>query len=502
MIDGKNKLKIIALISYLLLVPMSLYFRYFPLIVNSTFTNVFILVLISAFILLVIYGTFKIDRKNSDFLLVLPQTLLFIFLVTAMPSIRLNFPPYGDSYYYLITTLNILHYGTLNPILNWWYPQISQQLSWPIMEIFTTSLVYLSNINVLQFVRFLLPFIGALFFLVIFILTKTIKNDNRLALLTAFFSSLSASILFYQSEYHPQAFAALIFMFMIYFYFKFKQSNKMIFGILMVITIFIFAASHHFSSLFIGLFALIYLFVIYLISKIGYIKKRFPISMQKLTRDYNLWILIAISMFAYQFFVFPNFILGNLQVITEASPNFTLVTTGVNVPIISTLLNATKYIVFFLTIPSVYIIWKYKDKFINENRVLILFICSIIAGLLGSVAIIIPLDRVIIYAYPFIAFFAALTIIKLYDEKKSKNLLIALLLMLTCIPLIAGVINADLPAFLFKDPQITSYYWFSDNLSSVNNYNNVGAWIKDYSNNSNILQQNLTLDSSCILWRG
>ena len=98
--------------------------------------------------------------------------------------------------------------------------------------------------------------------------------------------------------------------------------------------------------------------------------------------------------------------------------------------------------------------------------------------------ILLPLDRVLIYAYPFIAFFAALTVIKFYDKNKSKNFLITLLLILTCIPLIAGVVNASQPAFLFKDSQIDSFYWFSNNLSSVNNYDHVGVWIKNYTNDS------------------
>ena len=92
MLEGKTKLKIIAIITYLLLVPISLYFRYFPLIVNSTITNVLIVMLLSTFILLIVYGTFIINKNNYDFLFLLPQTLIFVFLVTAMPNITIKFP--------------------------------------------------------------------------------------------------------------------------------------------------------------------------------------------------------------------------------------------------------------------------------------------------------------------------------------------------------------------------------------------------------------------------
>ena len=115
----KQKIKLLStsiLLSFLL-IPILIYFSYFPTIINATITNITIIILISTFVLFSIFSFLLIDKNNNEYYFILPQILLFIFIISAIPNLRLNVMSYHDPYYYIVTTLNIIQFNTLNPIL-------------------------------------------------------------------------------------------------------------------------------------------------------------------------------------------------------------------------------------------------------------------------------------------------------------------------------------------------------------------------------------------------
>ena len=214
-----RELKLIAIITYLLLALLAMYFKYFPNIITSAITNFFIIILIFTLISFLVYGAFLI-KKNNDIYFLLPQSLIFTFIARAVPNLRLSYPPLHDPYYHFVSTLNVIEYGTLRPILGWWYSGIDTQLHWPDMHLITTALVELTNIDVMQFFRFQEPFLGIVFFMAVFLLTKTITNNNGVALLAGLFASISDVIIFYQSEYHPQGISIVYFVLLLYAFAK------------------------------------------------------------------------------------------------------------------------------------------------------------------------------------------------------------------------------------------------------------------------------------------
>lgn len=67
-----------AIVTWFLLIPSSLYFKYFPILFNEDLSNAFVLFLISVFAIGATYGVFII-KKETDIRMLLLQTLLFVF---------------------------------------------------------------------------------------------------------------------------------------------------------------------------------------------------------------------------------------------------------------------------------------------------------------------------------------------------------------------------------------------------------------------------------------
>lgn len=475
-----KKLSSIAILNFILIIPIAFYFKFFPTIISGIITNIIIFLLISAFIILLIYGTTMIGKDNKDYVYILPQSVIFIFLLSAIPNIRLEYPIIHDPYFYLVTTLNIIDYGTLQPMLSSWYPLIDQQLHWPVLELLTTNLVFLLNINPLHFMKFLVPLLGVVLFLLVFVLIKTVSNDNRISMLAALISSVSSLSIFINSEYHPQAIAPLFFILFIYFYYKFKNVN-IIFGILMLLTILVFAMSHHFSSIFIGIFAIIYLITVFILTKFSFLDTKF-LNLDNFIKDYNLWILIAVIMISYHFFVYFGFISGIVIDAFNSNSQISLITYGGNVPLYTTITNSMKWVVFLFALPAIY--YSYKNRNKEQFQFAILFLCFILAGIIGSTIISMPLDRIIIFYYPFAAFFASITFLKLFNKKNGRSHIKIAVIVIISIILLAGVFGSQTPAYFFKNTEVNIYYWSSNDLSSASSFENTGSWINDYTNKS------------------
>jgi hypothetical protein len=115
---GNTRLKEIAVLVYLLIIPLVLYFKYFPTIVVPLITNALFLALLLSLVALLVYGCFLI-KKSLDVYLLLPQTLMIAFVVRAVPWLRLSDRRQLDSYYHLIATTNVLNFGVTNIGLSW-----------------------------------------------------------------------------------------------------------------------------------------------------------------------------------------------------------------------------------------------------------------------------------------------------------------------------------------------------------------------------------------------
>ena len=490
---NKRRLLFIAIITYLLLIPLTAYFRYFPLIISSEITNIFIFFLVFLLSALLVYGAFVI-KKSTDIYFLIPQSLIFVFIARAIPNLRLSYPPLHDPYHHYVCTLNVLEYGTLKPILGWWYYGVDIQLHWPDIHLLSTALVHIANIDVMQVFRFQSPAMGMISFLAIFILAKVVTKNEGIAMLSALFASLNNNIIFYQAEYHPQGLTIVLLILLLYAFIKSRSGliNNIYFRYVALIFCIAFILSHYFTSLFLALIFIMYLMVLLIaraLSSYSIIRDKFYRMIEDIELDYTFFIVVIISSLSYHFVFYTRAATEFISLASElAVPHTALVSFGQpDIPLLTSILNSSKWVLFILAVIS--ILWIIKTKNTNEFRLAILFICIVFSGVIGNYAITAPIDRLILYYYPCAAVFASLTLFRFRDvwfANIQKNKKVILAVLIASLLITAGFFGSQTPAYFFKDSEINTYYWSSNDLSSVSRYEVAGNWIRDFTPPSSV----------------
>ncbi len=482
-------LQTIAALTAVLLVPLAFHFKYFPTIINSTITNLLVFTLVFVEILLFIYGVFTL-RARVDLFFFLPQILIFVFLVRAIPNLQLLYPPLHDPYYHYVCTLNILDYGTLDPVLGWWYGMVNRQLHWPVMHLLTTALSNIANIDVMQLFRYQEPLMGAIFFLAIFILTEQITNNYTVAVISSLFASLSDTVIFYQSEYHPQGVAIVLFVFILYFLFKLNIGKKAALRYSFLICCLSFCLSHYFTPLFIALIFVMYLalsltlrYLPLFISRESRAKSFLGDLTPRRQSDTYLILIVVLFTLAYHI-MFYDSAFNEFVSMVNANPvlSASLISLGSpEIPLITSVLSSFKWGLFLLAAVSV--VWIYWSKNKQELRLGMLLACFIFAGAVGNYLVASPLDRIVSYSTPLAAIFGALTVFKVRDlwfthrSKIGKGVVIAVFAALL---MVAGVFNSQTPAYFFQDSEVNTYYWYSNVLPEMEMYKPAGEWSGTY----------------------
>jgi len=517
-----KKLTITA-VTYLLLVLITAYFKYFPTFISPEISNIFIVLSIFLIIILLVYEILLISVL-ADIYFVLPQSMIFIFIVRAIPHLRLSYPPLHDPYYYFVVTLNIIQYGTLTPILGWWYPFTGRQLHWPALHILTATATFVTNINPMFFARFLNPILGLLFYYGVYLIAKEITNDNKFALLAAFLSSLIDVVIFYQSEYHPQGIALTIFLFFFYALIKFgKKSNTthlLFVGVFMILLLIV----HHFTS--ISLVLLLSGYVIFLFI-CGRLFKEMKISSliniyktdilivaiySLIAIFYNIYYTHEISIFykdemgrllsssVFYSLLFGLFAVSALlilsrerkllkKLLTSRSGAASLITLLVLGLIYHRIHYTTDFLsiykVFLFTMAFIYLI-KVGIWNTTEHRPISFFLSAISFGAVGFYLFPdFPTDRVIAFSMPFMVIFSLMILYPFIKNLKNLNMVTVnkkslLTLLFISSLLTISFFNSQLPAHFFKDSESNTSYWYCNDLSSINRYGSVGGWSKKY----------------------
>jgi len=321
-----------SIIAYLLLSFYPVYFKVFPVIASSVFSNFLIIAVLIIILGILIIEPFLLKTTNELYL-VLPQYILFAFITRALPTLRFTYQPLSDPYYYFICTLNVVNYGTLDPVLSWWYGIIQQQLIWPNLHLIGSFLMDLTGIHSIELLRYVLPMTGIFFFLGVFLLAKEVTGNTKIALLAGLFSATGDTVLFYQSEYHPQGLAFVYFVFLTAMMIRYYSRPKLVNGALMFTYVIAFSFSHHFSSMFISLLSMFIIIYIILFDK--RFSKWFALKKIKSFELFLIpWIFIAITALYNHIFNYQVF----LTIIRESldkkwSPSEVLLATGPGVPL-------------------------------------------------------------------------------------------------------------------------------------------------------------------------
>jgi hypothetical protein len=475
---GTKNLVFCPVIAFLLLSLYALYIRFFPLIISPFVSNLIIIGILAA-LFLILAGESFLVRTPRDLAMVLPQYLLFVFLTRAIPAVRLAYQPLVDPYYYFICAFNVDTAGTLSPVYSWWYDVVKQQLTWPALQIIATFLMNLTGIHSVDFLRLVPPLLGIVFFMGVFLLAREITRNNGIALLAGLFATSGDTVLFYQSEFHPQGLAFVLFVFLVFSIIRHFSNPSPVNGFLLVIFSLVFAFSHHFSTLFLGLFSLFMISVLCVMQKLSWFDMKNHDS-SNFSRQLIPWIILAFVMFINHLYQYSAFLeVSRMSIMYLLHPAGYLIAMDTHIPVTVTILNAVKYLLLFLAVMSLFCLYTTRKK--NQVLAFIILAGLVIFGIAGTFIAFLPVDRIIGFYIPFAATFAALTLFafrRRWFPSWNPAVKTGLVLFVSLIILIAGPFNFFGPGILLHDVPKNSYYWHSGDYSDFSSFGIPGKWIQ------------------------
>lgn len=276
----------------------------FTLQLNPLLLDVLFVVLLSLITLLLVHILIN-TRNKVGVLYVLPALFLMVFFFRAFPNIILLFPPLGDPYYHFVSALNILEFGSTSSHITSWYVYSTLQLNWPLMHVMTCQLTLISGLDVMFYFKWLLPFIGFVFFLGSYTYTFRLCKKYNVALIAALLCTMSITTIFYQSEFHPQGLAIVYFVFFLLSFIHSRDEGNVAFTVITLVFVFSLTFSHHFSSLFIAIVSLSLGLLSISILKFPFLRQ----SISYIYLDFIILLLIPILVFYYYIYTNISFLI-------------------------------------------------------------------------------------------------------------------------------------------------------------------------------------------------
>ena len=467
-----------ALVSFILFIPIALYLRYFPQIGNVSFSDMIFIALLAALFFSLVIGALYAERPRQ-LLLFTPQVLIMAVLVRAVPNMRLSYPAFHDPYYYMIVANNIVDVGSLDPVMTYWYSGVDHQIPWPDMQILTTALHELGGIELMDLYMYQEPFLGVAFFLGVFLLGRYVLGEAKWAFIVAMIATFGDSVLFYQSEYHPQGFGLIAFVFLLFLLVKkcdqYRKEHYLVLGVVAAGFVF----SHHFSTLLFVVLG-IWTVAVFLISwKVKWLHNVHT----ALKVNIVPWVIISMLILAYHLFVYPDQIVAFYNLFLKASSGggtFSgIFSSGANLVISLAKVGGGIALLIIL-------IYSIRRRSHLEIRLAIPLLCMLIMVLAGFV-IFLPTDRIIAFAYPIAAIVVILALRELsgrFGSKKQLRALIpAMMAFVIAATMVATSINSQIPAYFLHDTQPNEADFYKNTIIPMDKYVVAGEWFGDHTTN-------------------
>ncbi|WP_153015965.1 hypothetical protein [Methanofollis ethanolicus] len=372
---------------------------------------------------------------------------------------------------------------------SYWGTVIAGLIKWPSMLIITESLSRVAGINYLWLFEYQEPLLGMIFFLAIFVLAYYLSKNYGVALLSGLISSLASHVIFYQSEYHYQGYAYIMFVFLlISLLATCRCKNQSRYKILAIIFTFACAFSHYFSSLFILFILGVFFCFVNLISVFNQTFSNSRLNIIKINNPTNLFFFISfILVISYHLFVYPKNIEQYIDMILSADPyHASLITSGKGgkiVPFPTNIIHGIRYVLLLLGFTSIlYAIRKNKT-----DEIILGIICAtlVFLGILGNTLVYLEVGRIVAFYEVLIGIFAALTLFRLRNlwlrALKNQKLITAILCIVT-----AGIVTLTffgghyIPDYYFKSLDQNNYYWCNNDLPEMQEYKYAGTWVHNY----------------------
>jgi hypothetical protein len=236
-----------------------------------------------------------------------------------------------------------------------------------------------------------------------------------------------------------------------------------------------FILSHHFSSLYIGMIGLIVPMGVWVFNRLWGNSRETPRMHLPVS---SLWILLGIAALSYHIYTY-HFLLDQwIEAALGHSPFGSIITVGGGVPISVTLVNLGKWIPISLAVIGVLIaIWKRNSSVLHLGIILGILIIS---GLVGTFLVEAPRDRILGFVVPLasiLAVYAITFFLRGAEGMKRRRGVVLMISLLILVPVILGIFGSQVPAFFFKTSEPNTYYWYSNQLPSMDEYVATGYWI-------------------------
>lgn len=480
--------------SLFLLAFLTLYLRAFPIIIDEETSDGLFLAILLFLVVTLCVMTFSVRRPRDSIFVLIPMGI-FSIVARAVPHLRLSYPPLLDPYFHYSSTRMLIETERLQ-VSNIWYEQASFQLYWPDMHILTFDLHQIAGIDLWTLFRFQEPLMGVVFLFAVYLFAKAIVPRENVALLAAFIASFSDVIIFYQSEYHPQGFALTLFVLLLALYLRSRERSTAPFALLSLIVLAAMVLSHHFSSLFLALLGLVVATLDIIILRLKWFEF-LQFDRGAMVRDVNTMLLIGVAALSYHVFVFiepmKQFIrlLGMNVALVATSSNFSLNGDFMSTPPSLTFFNSIKWLILAVALAFIALYFMKKMRNRSVDRVTVILTIILAAGAGGLLFPNAPLDRLLAFAMPLLAPFAALALLSLANVRQAANLkgwkvfsfFVALMISVGAISI--GVLNApNTPSYYFHDSPPNQNYWYSNVLPEMDQYKYAGTWAQDQINDT------------------
>jgi hypothetical protein len=447
-----------------------------PVIANTIFLAALVAYLVS----LITCGIIAENRNRSW--IILGFTVLLAVLLRIIPNLALEYPPLNDPYYYIVGHRNVALFGTISPVLENWYPQLSNQMHWPLMEILSGSSQQVSGLEEIFFLRFFAALLSPALVIGVYLLSREITHDNRIANITAIMASCIDVVMFNQSEYHPQGVAISLFFLVLFCVSKANRTRKPIFTSVSAMLVLALVLSHHFTSFFVTGLGAVMILLCSLDRLIGgdRTKQNAKGVQKKYSSFMHSWALFVVIGLAYVSFVGSSTMKEFFELTTTSIPNSTLVTYGSGIPIMVTILGVYKWILILLALPAILLVLKKNTQEMKH-------IVFVLGAILVSMAVMNfltggPQDRLIAFSFPIVSLLVAMTFVSWISggpRQAGRRRAAVAATVLTTLAL-ASVLNSQIPAIYFMGTQPDTYYWYSNDLSTNSRYSSAGSLIAEH----------------------
>jgi hypothetical protein len=457
-------------------------------------------VLLGVMCLTFVASALMVSTEREWGLLALHVTLAG-FLVRCIPILGVPYPTLHDGYFYYAALLNIVDGRSLDPTTRDWYSSVGQQLRWPVLHDIAAQLVQWTSVDSSGYWRFLPPALGALTFIAVGLLTEEVYGSWRFAALAGLLATFSDLVLSFQSEYHPQGLALVVFSFFVYLLIKSRSASGPGLRVLMLLIGAVFLFTHHLSSVVLP-FMLVPLLLIPVVFEVlvklgfgrGRLERLFPIPERTQVEIRRLWALgtavtlLVVAASSFHFF-FDDTVLR--QLLASAKTPFTA-PRNVN-PVLPaelagifpnhppawwvSVLHAGKY---FLMVPAfVGVLLVVKRPTSKQIIVVGLMGVLIVYSLAGIIATAIPSIRFLAFWYPIASVLAAAGLATI-ALKWRRAFALPVVVCMAAIYCAVGIVDQDVPAHIFENTPRTTGLWYGNAVPNMDRMALAGEWLRTH----------------------